>query len=267
MHVFSLAWVLLGSCHPVPTLIVSALTGLLSQAMGLGTGATILVILAVLTGQLSIGWSNDVFDADRDAAAGRGDKPLASDHGHRRFVRAAAALALAATIALSLALGARAGLTHLVFGVASGWAYNAWLKATMWSWLPFLLAFGTLPQVVALTAGWLAPAWVSVTAGLLGVAAHAVNVLPDIADDRLTGLRGLGPRLGERGVRLLATAALIAAITTVLLSADLPTGTALATAAAAAGGGVAALFGSGKVPFLALGSLALVVAALMLSYL
>lgn len=38
---------------------------------------------------------------------------------------------------------------------------------------------------------------------LLGVGAHLLNALPDLADDELTGVRGLPHRLGEHGVRLL----------------------------------------------------------------
>ena len=47
------------SCHPIPSLGVTAISaGLVSLAdLPLGRGA--LVIGAVFTGQLSIGWSND----------------------------------------------------------------------------------------------------------------------------------------------------------------------------------------------------------------
>jgi 1,4-dihydroxy-2-naphthoate octaprenyltransferase len=53
---------------------------------------------------------------------------------------------------------------------------------------------------------------------LLGVGAHLLNVLPDLADDAATGVRGLPHRLGARlsrlaaaGVLLLASAALLVA--------------------------------------------------------
>ena len=35
-------------------------------------------LIAALTGEMSIGWSNDAFDARRDTAAGRMDKPVVS---------------------------------------------------------------------------------------------------------------------------------------------------------------------------------------------
>ena len=37
-----------------------------------------------------------------------------------------------------------------VLVVGAGHAYNVWLKATWWSWLPYASAFGTLPTVVTL---------------------------------------------------------------------------------------------------------------------
>ena len=84
---------------------------------------------AVLTGQLSIGWSNDLVDARRDRAVGRTDKPLAAGAVTERVVRAACAAALAACVVLSLACGWASGLVHLLLGVASGWAYNLWSQA------------------------------------------------------------------------------------------------------------------------------------------
>ena len=66
------------SCHPVPTVAVTAMGTVLAVAAGDPAGVCLLVLLAVLTGQLSIGWSNDLIDVGRDRAAGRTDKPFAS---------------------------------------------------------------------------------------------------------------------------------------------------------------------------------------------
>ena len=62
---------LAGACHPAPTVAVTAVAVLLSVGVGLEGADLVLLGLAVLTGQLSIGWSNDALDASRDAAAGR----------------------------------------------------------------------------------------------------------------------------------------------------------------------------------------------------
>ena len=113
---------------------------------------------------------------------------------------------------LSLALGWRAGLAHLV-AVAAAWSYNLWLKGTVLSWLPFALAFGLLPAVVTLALDPpVAPPWWLVAAGaLLGVGAHLVNVLPDLEDDRATGINGFGHRIGRRATAVLAPLVLVAA--------------------------------------------------------
>jgi len=125
-------------------------------------------------------------------------------------VRTAALLAATACVPLSLALGWRAGLAHLV-AVASAWAYNLGLKATLLSWLPFALSFGLVPNVITLVRHVAAPWWATAAGALLGVGAHAANVLPDLAQDALTGVRGLPQRLGARGASLLAGVCLVTA--------------------------------------------------------
>src|SRR6188508_935949 len=107
---------LVRACHPEPTVAVTAVTALLAWGAGadLGTGA--LVTAAVFTGQLSIGWSNDLADARLDRAVHRADKPLATGALAKSTVRVAVAIALVACIVLSLLCGLWSGLTHLVFG-------------------------------------------------------------------------------------------------------------------------------------------------------
>ncbi|MGA8115481.1 MAG: UbiA family prenyltransferase, partial [Actinocatenispora sp.] len=102
-------------------------------------------------------------------------------------------------VPLSLLSGPVVGGTHLV-AVAAGWLYNRPLKATPFSVLPYLVAFGLLPAFVVLgLPGQPAPPWWLCTAGaLLGAGAHFFNALPDLADDRAAGIRGLPHRLGAR---------------------------------------------------------------------
>lgn len=66
---------LLLACHPVPTAGVAAISTLLATGVGLPAARVVVLGLAVLTGQLSIGWSNDRIDARRDAMTARADKP------------------------------------------------------------------------------------------------------------------------------------------------------------------------------------------------
>ena len=124
---------LLGAAHPGPALAVTVLAGLLGVAVGLGPADLALVVAAVLTGQLSIGWSNDLLDAQRDRAVGRTDKPLATGElderrGPDRLRRRAASRRCRCPC-----LRRRAGPVHLL-RVAAGWAYNLGLKSTVWSW-------------------------------------------------------------------------------------------------------------------------------------
>lgn len=65
-------------------------------------------------------------------------------------VWAAAFAALLLCVPLSLACGPVAGAVHLA-AVAAAWAYNVKLKATVLSWLPYALGFGSLPAVVTLS--------------------------------------------------------------------------------------------------------------------
>jgi 4-hydroxybenzoate polyprenyltransferase len=208
----ALARALAASCHPVPTIVVSLLATVLVASAGNDTGTVVVAAAAVLTGQLAIGWSNDAIDAPRDLQAGRTDKPVARGGVSSRATWLAAALATAATVPLSFALGWRAGLLQLSV-VAWGGLYNGWMKSTAWSPLPFLLAFGGLPAVATLALPlhpW-PPLWTMAAAGLIGVAAHFGNVLPDLDDDRRTGVSGLPHRFGSSVSSLVAMGAALAA--------------------------------------------------------
>ncbi|NUK32401.1 UbiA family prenyltransferase [Streptomyces lunaelactis] len=223
------------SCHPGPVVAVTSLATALAVSAGLGGARCALIGAAVLAGQLSVGWCNDAFDAQRDAAVGRRGKPVADGAVSRSAVWAAAFAALLLCVPLSLACGLLAGMVHLA-AVVAAWLYNLKLKATALSWLPYVVGFGGLPAVVALSLpGHPRPAWWAVTAGaLLGVAAHLGDVLPDIGDDLKTGLRGLPHRLGVTGTRLLLPVPLVAATAVLVLApAGPPSAWGAATLAAA----------------------------------
>ncbi len=215
-------WGLLRAAHGGPTLAVTTLVAVLAAGRGVGPTTGLLLVAAVFTGQLTIGWVNDLVDLRRDREVGRADKPLATGELPVTAVRVALALAGVATVGLSLALGGAAALVHLALVVGSGQAYNLGLKRTVLSWVPYAVAFGTLPAVVTLAGpgdSWPA-AWLMLAAGTLGVAAHVLNVLPDLADDAATGVRGLPHRLGEGRSRVVATALLVAASLAALLGRD-----------------------------------------------
>jgi heme o synthase len=263
------------ACHPEPTLAVTAVATALAVAVGRGPAGALAVAAAVLSGQLSVGWQNDYLDRDRDSQVHRPDKPVARGALAPAVVGTAAAVAGAATVPLSLLSGLVPGLLH-VAAVASAWSYNLRLKATVFSVAPYAVSFGLLPAfVVSGRAGHPAPpGWLVLAGALLGAGAHFANVLPDLADDARTGVRGLPHRLGAPACRAVAAALLLGASATLAFgpagwlggwSGDLraaPVGAALAVAV----GGLWWGRGRGsRAPFLAVLVLAVVDVALLVA--
>jgi 4-hydroxybenzoate polyprenyltransferase len=253
---------LVAAAHAGPALAVTVLSGLLALAQGLDTPRAALVVAAVLAGQLSVGWSNDLVDRDRDRLAGRDDKPLATGEASVGVVRAGCTAAVVACVLLSLALGPAAGLLHLAC-VASAWAYNLGLKATAWSWAPYAVSFGGLTAVVTLADGEAPPWWWPVGAALLGVGAHLLNVLPDLADDAATGVRGLPHRLGPRWIAPVAAAVLVAATAVVLVGAAPPLAVSVVVAVVVVVLAAIVVRSTGHAPFVAAVAIALVDALLL----
>ena len=244
----SAAGTLLRAAHPGPALAVTVLSCLLGLSAGLSPWRVATVTAAVLAGQLSVGWSNDLRDRVRDAAVGRSDKPLATSALHVPTVQRACAAAVVATVVLSLACGVVPGVVHLVC-VASAWAYNLWLKATVVSWLPYAVSFGGLPVFVHLAGGSPPPAEVVAGGALLGVGAHLLNVVPDLEDDAATGIRGLPHRLGARRSTLLAVALLVTASALLLVTSSMGSAPTAVGAVLVAGLAGLALVGRGRAPF------------------
>ncbi|HET9516677.1 MAG TPA: UbiA family prenyltransferase, partial [Actinoplanes sp.] len=188
-------------------------------AVGVGHRGWALAGVAAAVGatQLAVGWVNDWLDADRDAAAGRTDKPVATGAIDRRTVGVAGLLSALAVPLLGLPFGPAATVCITLVGVFA-LLYDWPLKATALSIVPYLVAFGLLPAFVVLALpGDRLPPWWLVTAGaLLGGGAHFANVLPDLADDAATGVRGLPHRLSA-GTGQFATTGLLGAATVVLV--------------------------------------------------
>ena len=202
------------STHPGPGAAVTVITVLLAIAGGLDLWRIVLLGLVMALDQTSVGLSNDWIDADRDREVGRTDKPVARGDIDRTLVRNVAWATAAASLVLSIPLGWQAALAHLVF-LGGAWAYNAGLKNTAVSVLPYLISFGALPSVVSLSAGQpaFAPFWTTAAGALLGAGAHFANVLPDLEDDARTGIRGLPHRLGRSASQLVTWISLLAAAT------------------------------------------------------
>lgn len=209
-----------GSSHPGPTLVVTALALALGVATGLDPWRLVVLTAAVFAGQLSVGVSNDAFDAARDREVGRTDKPLARGEVALGVAWAVSLGLLAVALVLSALLGWRMLSAHAL-ALGSALAYNAWLKSTPWSIVPFVVSFGIFPSLATLSAAdpAFAAGWAWVAGAALGAAVHLTNVLPDLDDDARTGVRGLPHRLGARVSATIAAAAVVVGAVAVLVGA------------------------------------------------
>ena len=180
--------------------------------------------LAVLARPLSVGWSNDAIDADRDAAAGRADKPAASGQISVRALWLGAAVAVAASLALAAALGP-VSLAIDAAMTAVAWSYNLGLKSTVWSGASYAVAFGLLPSFAAsaLPGHPLARWPVTVAAALLGWARISPTCCPTWPPTRRTGCAGCRsgwPPSRPSATRSAALVLLLAASVLLLVAAE-----------------------------------------------
>jgi len=205
---------LVRASHPAPAVAVTAIFTGLAFVWGRSPAGIAAVGAAVLAGQLSVGWLNDYLDRDRDAASDRRDKPIPNGEVAAKAVLVAFAAASVAVVPLSFLSGLIPGLVHLL-AVLSAWSYNALLKGTALSVLPYAVSFAGGPAFVVLGVPAIPPWWLLTAGALLGSGAHFANALPDLAQDLATGVRGLPHRLGPRYswaatcVLLLAAAAVL----------------------------------------------------------
>jgi len=216
MILLARAWGLLKSTHPIPSFAVTSFTVLLAIGYDLPIGKLLVVGFSILFQQFSVGLSNDWLDYERDKTVGRKDKATVRFDVSVKLVRNASL----ASAGLALAIATSAGWATALLMIAMlviGWSYNLGLKSTAVSFAPYALGFGVLPMFVTLS---IAPPelplwWVMLAAALLGVAAHFANTLPDLIDDRETGVRALPHILGQRASALVISA--IAAIASLLV--------------------------------------------------
>ena len=204
---------LLGTSHIGPTFMVSLIGFLMAHSSG-SMGSALGIALTIFTGQLCIGWTNDLVDRESDRSQGRKNKPLANGTVSVKTVTFATALSLTTCILLSLfgPFGLRGGALHLL-GVSCGIAYNFYFKKSLLSPLPYVIAFAAFPSAIALSKNHPVPLWLVILGALFGIAAHFANVVKDMDRDRLAGLYGLPQRLGTRvSVSVAGSALLVIAV-------------------------------------------------------
>lgn len=201
------------ACHFGPTLIVTAI------AFGFGTyywweGPAYVIAFTVATGQLVVGWSNDLYDYKDDLAHNRTKKPLVSGLITKDYLQKwLRFMVLFSFIANLLGpLGIKGGLVYML-GVACGVAYNFYFKFSPLSPLPYAIAFAALPSSIAISKDVTPPLWMLLGGAIFGMAAHFINVIKDMDQDHLSGIQGLPQRLGTRwsiivAITLIATGVL-----------------------------------------------------------
>jgi 4-hydroxybenzoate polyprenyltransferase len=219
----STANALVRATHPGPAISVTIVALVIGVAVDVTPVRMLILGFVILTGQASIGLSNDLLDAARDRAVGRTDKPVALGLIRSQTVRAWAAGCAVASVTASIVLSPWVTIANVVF-LAFAWGYNLGLKNTVFSVVPYLVSFGILPLIVTLSRPDPLPAawWAMGMGAMLGTAAHFANVLPDLDDDRRTGIRGLPHRMGRIGCGLVISSALVAASVLAVIGLDEP---------------------------------------------
>ena len=184
--------------HFGPTLIVTSISWFFA-AYYWWEGPAYVIAFGVFTGQLVVGWSNDLYDYDDDLKHNRLNKPLVAGTITPSYLMKWLRFMVPFSFAANLLgpLGFKGGLVYM-FGISMGVAYNFYFKYNVFSWLPYALAFAALPSCIAISKDITPPVWMWLGGAIFGSAAHFINVIKDINQDRLSGIGGLPQRIGKR---------------------------------------------------------------------
>ena len=206
---------LLKASHFGPTLIVTAISWFFA-AHYWWEGPAYVIAFGVFTGQLVVGWSNDLYDYKDDLMHNRQNKPLVSGVISQSYLKRWLTFMVPFSFVANLLgpLGFKGGLVYM-FGISMGVAYNFYFKYNVFSWLPYALAFAALPSCIAISKDIMPPVWMWLGGAIFGSAAHFINVIKDIDQDRLSGIGGLPQRIGKRNS--IVVAALLVALGAVTL--------------------------------------------------
>ena len=206
---------LLKASHFIPSLIVSSI----AFAFGVHywwEGPAYVIAFTVFTGQLVVGWSNDLYDFADDQKHQRLNKPLVSGVITEKYLRSWLIFMVPFSLVVNILgpLGFEGGLLYWL-GIGCGVAYNFYFKFTFLSPLPFAVAFAILPSCIAISKDVTPPLWMWLGGALLGCAAHFVNVLKDLDQDRASEIKGLPQIVGKKAS--IAIAAVLSVIALVVL--------------------------------------------------
>lgn len=211
---------LLRLAHPLPTLLNAIIAAALTSTAGGSATQSILAAITMLGVHTSIGAMNDLLDQTSDA--GRGEKPLVGGSVSPREARVMVVVAATAGLAAASALSS----TSLVIagaGAMLGYLYNAGIKRTPISFLPFAFGVALIPIFAWSAAGAPLPAAIATLCliALPGGSALALqNALADRELDQSVGANGAVVRLGHR--RTILMIALLHVLTYLLILVSAP---------------------------------------------
>jgi 4-hydroxybenzoate polyprenyltransferase len=209
---------LLKASHFGPTLLVTAIS------FGFATyywweGPAYVIAFGVFTGQLVVGWSNDIYDFEDDLKHERNNKPLVNGVITKAYLQKWLRFMVPFSFVANLLgpLGIKGGLLYML-GVAFGVAYNFYFKFSIFSPLPFAIAFAALPSCIAISKDITPPTWMWAGGALFGMAAHFINVIKDMKADQISLIKGLPQRLGTKKSILTAAFLIALGITVIIYS-------------------------------------------------
>ncbi len=209
---------LLKAAHFGPTLLVTIISWFFA-AHYWWEGPAYLIAFGVFTGQLVVGWSNDLYDYSDDLKHNRQNKPLVAGTISESFLKRWLAIMVPFSFAANLLgpLGFMGGALYM-FGISMGVAYNFYFKFNIFSWLPYALGFAALPSCIAISKDISPPIWMWLGGALFGSAAHFINVIKDMDQDRASGIGGAPQRIGKRNSVVVAAGLTALGLLTIFLS-------------------------------------------------
>ena len=186
--------------HPLPT-VVTALATLVFYQISRGSvqpdRKSLLLFFSSLSLLYSIGAMNDYCDELLDRQSGRIEKPLvAGILSARTALGLWLATAVLAVLTAALINPRSAAMAALLW--AAGATYNLWAKASVLSWLPFVVFYPSLPVWAFIAADNVKPSSLLAypVLALISIALNIADTLPDLDRDAAAGVRGLVHRLG-----------------------------------------------------------------------
>ena len=187
--------------HPPAVIIFSLATlilALFTSPEKTDLKVIVLLTLAMAAAQASNGVFNEVFDRELDHI----NKPWrAIPAGYiQPLVAASVATALfCLSLLFPLAISTETTLL-LLGGIGVGNLYSLKLKRTWLSWLPYVIAYPSLPVwvLVALEKFDSRVFWIFLLAVPYAIGIHLTNQMRDFDEDRTAGIRGFAQHLGKK---------------------------------------------------------------------